>query len=179
MILGQSNQQLDATRVSPRPSISFPSPSPSSSSLGGAMLQKKWPYKSCCNKYLFSLCLQAWMATHFEKTLNMLLSLCPLIHIFCFVLYEKMTTKLTENAISTILYGPTHIQPYLQIVELDPIHSVRNSAPQYRTAISDGTHKKHIILPKDCNVLVATGLLQKGSIINVKSWTTSSIGPST
>jgi len=90
-----------------------------------------------------------------------------------------MTTNLTENAISSMLSGPTHIQPYLQIVELDPIHSMRNSTPQYRTAISDGTHKKHIILPKDFNYLVATGLLQKGSVINVKIWTTSAIGPST
>lgn len=90
-----------------------------------------------------------------------------------------MTTTLTENAISSMLSGPTHIQPCLQIVELDPIHAMRNSAPRYRTAISDGTHKKHIILPKDFNDLVATGLLQKGSIINVKSWTTSAIGPST
>ena len=59
MILEQSNQQPDDTRVTPHPSTSFVSPSPSSSSLGEIMFQKKWSYKSCCNKYLSSLCLQA------------------------------------------------------------------------------------------------------------------------
>jgi len=72
-----------------------------------------------------------------------------------------------------------HIQPYLQIVELEPIQPMQNLTPRYRAAISDGTHKKHIMLPKDFNDLVETSLLQKGSVINVKSWTTSAIGPST
>lgn len=90
-----------------------------------------------------------------------------------------MKTNLTQNAISSMLSGSTHIQPYLQIVELEPIQSMQNSTPRYRTAVLDGTHKKHIMLPKDFNDLVATGLLQKGSVINVKSWTTSAIGPST
>eukprot|EP00253_Pinus_taeda_P012080 PITA_12080 len=90
-----------------------------------------------------------------------------------------MTTNLTENAISSMLSGSTHIQPCLQIVELEPIQSVQKTTLRYHTAISDGTHKKHIILPKDFNDLVSTGLLQKGSVINVKSWATSAIGPST
>eukprot|EP00253_Pinus_taeda_P024392 PITA_24392 len=90
-----------------------------------------------------------------------------------------MTTNLTENAISSMLSGSTHIQPCLQIVELDPIQLVQKTTLRYRTAISDRTHKKHIILPQDFNDLVSTGLLQKGSVINVKSWATSAIGPST
>eukprot|EP00253_Pinus_taeda_P020738 PITA_20738 len=90
-----------------------------------------------------------------------------------------MTTNLTENAISSMLSGSTHIQPCLQIVELEPIQSVKKTTLRYRIAISDRTHKKHIILPTDFNDLVSTGLLQKGSIINVKSWATSAIGPST
>ena len=40
MIFGQSNQQPDDTRVTPKPSISFVSPSPSSA-LRGSMLEKK------------------------------------------------------------------------------------------------------------------------------------------
>ena len=100
-------------------------------------------------------------------------------HFCVFVLYQKMTTNLTKNAISSMLSRSTHIQPYLQIFELEPIQSMQNSTPRYRTAISDGTHKKHIILPKDFNDPVSTGLLQKGSVINVKSWSTSAIGPST
>ena len=90
-----------------------------------------------------------------------------------------MTTNLTENAISSMLSRSTHIQPYLQIVELEPLQSMQNSTPWYRTAILDKTHKKHIMIPKDFNNLVATGLLQKDSVINVKSWTTSAIAPST
>eukprot|EP00253_Pinus_taeda_P005195 PITA_05195 len=90
-----------------------------------------------------------------------------------------MTTNLTENAISSMLSGSTHIQPCLQIVELEPIQSVQKTTPRYRTALSDGTHKKHIILPQDFNDLVSTGLLQKGSVINVKIWAASTIGPST
>ena len=90
-----------------------------------------------------------------------------------------MTTNLTENSISSMLSGSTHIQPCLQIVELEPIQSVQKTTPRYRTALSDGTHKKHIILPQDFNDLISTGLLQKGSVINVKSWVASAIGPST
>lgn len=88
-----------------------------------------------------------------------------------------MTTNLTENEIPSMLSGSTHIQPCLQIVELEPIQSMQKTTPRYRTAISNGTHKKHIMLPKDFNDLVATCLLQKGYVINVKIWATSAIGP--
>lgn len=56
-----------------------------------------------------------------------------------------------------MLFGSTHMQQYLQIVELEPIQSMQNSAPRYRTAISDGTHKKHLMLTKYFNDLIATG----------------------
>ena len=83
-----------------------------------------------------------------------------------------MTTNLTENAISSMLSGRSHIQPFLQIVELERITSMQSSIVQYRTAISDGTHMKHLMLPIIFNDLVEASLLQKGSIIHVKKWTT-------
>ena len=89
-----------------------------------------------------------------------------------------MTTNLTENAISSMLSGKIHIQPFLQIVELERITSMQSSKVQYRTAISDGTHMKRLMLPITFNDLVEASLLQKGSIIHVKNWTTSTIGPS-
>lgn len=39
---------------------------------------------------------------------------------------QKMTTKLTENAIFSMLSWKTHIQPLLQIVEIEPITLVQS-----------------------------------------------------
>ena len=89
-----------------------------------------------------------------------------------------MTTNLTENAIPLMLSRKSHIQPILQIVELERIASMQSSTIRYRTAISDGTHMKRLMLPITFNDLVEASLLQKGSIIHVKSCTTSTIGPS-
>ena len=88
-----------------------------------------------------------------------------------------MTTNLTENAIPSMLSGKIHIQPILQIIELERITSMQSSTVRYRTAISDGTHMKRLMLPITYNDLVERSLLQKGSIIHVKNWTTSTIGP--
>ena len=89
-----------------------------------------------------------------------------------------MATNLTQNAISSMLSGKSHIQPFLQIVELERITSMQSSTIRYRTTISDGTHMKHLILPITYNDLVEGSLLQKGSIIHVKNWTTSTNCPS-
>ena len=89
-----------------------------------------------------------------------------------------MAMNLTKNAISSMLSGKTDIQPFLQIVELERIASMQSSIVRYRTAISDGTHMKRLMLPITYNDLVERILLQKGSIIHVKNWTTSTIGPS-
>jgi len=82
---------------------------------------------------------------------NNIFVFCFVQYLFCHLYFQKMKTNLTENAIFSMLFGSTHIQPYLKIVELEPIQSMQNSTPRYRTAISDGTHKKHIMLPKDFN----------------------------
>ena len=89
-----------------------------------------------------------------------------------------MATNLTQNDISSMLSGKSHIQPFLQIVELECITSIQSSTVRYRTAISDGTHMKCLMLPITYNDLVERSFIQKGSIIHVKNWTTSTIGPS-
>ena len=88
-----------------------------------------------------------------------------------------MKKKLTENVIFSMLSRKNHIQQLLQIIGFEPITSMQSSIVRYRTTISDGTHMKRLMLPITFNDLVEASLLQKGSIIHVKSWTTT-IGPS-
>lgn len=72
-----------------------------------------------------------------------------------------MTKKLTEYFIFSILYVFTHIQPLLQIVELNLIQSMKILTLCYCTTTCDGTHMKHFMLPIDYSDLVATLFLQR------------------
>jgi len=82
-----------------------------------------------------------------------------------------MATPLTEHAIELLLALTSDMQPFLQIFDVEQVKSIRTSTIRYRTTISDGTHMHHTMLPSKFNSLIASGILQQGSIIQLKKWT--------
>ena len=82
-----------------------------------------------------------------------------------------MATPLTENAIELLLALTSDMQPFLQIFAVEQVKSIHTSTLRYRTTISDGTHMHHTMLPSKFNSLIASGILQQGSIIHLKKWT--------
>ena len=82
-----------------------------------------------------------------------------------------MATPLTQHAIELLLALTCDMQPFLQIFVVEQVNSIRTSTIWYRTTISDGTHMHHTMLPSKFNSLIASGILQQGSIIHLKKWT--------
>ena len=82
-----------------------------------------------------------------------------------------MEAPLTENVISSLLAGFVHIQPFLQVLLLQPIGPKNETTPHFRITISDGNNMHQTLLPTTFNSLISNGELQEGSVIKLSKCT--------
>ena len=84
--------------------------------------------------------------------------------------------RLTEGALLRIRTDPAddNLKPILQVVDLRQVNTQQRSAggqERYRMVISDGSHTEQGMLATQQNQLVQQGLLQKGSVVRLNSFT--------
>ena len=68
---------------------------------------------------------------------------------------RRMESPLTENAISSLLFGFVHLQPLLQVFSLHPFGPTNATTPRFRITISDGNNTHQTLLPATFNSLIS------------------------
>ena len=82
-----------------------------------------------------------------------------------------MAVHLTPNAVAAILGGDVNTKPLVQIVDIRLI----GSQDRYRFVISDGESAQSAMLATQLNDRVKTGLVKKGSIVQLSEYMCSTV----